>query len=107
MTEHMTERTIAPTLPNNELAPHSRSRIGAVWVSLAVFVTILLLLMIFVIQNSISIPINYFGAHSKISFGVAILLAAIAGSALTLLIGTARILQLKFMRKKNFGEDLN
>jgi uncharacterized integral membrane protein len=76
--------------------PSSRSRVGTVWISIAVFVLILLLLIIFILQNSMPVRIHYFGATGTMSFGVAMLLAAIVGATLTLLVGTARIVQLKY-----------
>lgn len=77
-----------------------RSKIGAVWVALAIFVFILILLIIFILQNSMTIQIHYFGAKGTLQFGVAMLIAAVAGSLLTLLIGSARIIQLKPRHKK-------
>jgi uncharacterized integral membrane protein len=81
-------------------SPAHHSKIGSLWVTLAFFVVILLLLLIFIIQNSASVKIKYLGASGHIGFGVAILLAAVLGSALTLLIGTARIVQLKVHNRR-------
>ena len=78
---------------------HSKS--GTVWVSLIVFVVLLIFLAIFLLQNSTKVKISYFGFHGNISFAVAMLLATIAGSVLTFLIGSIRILQLKSRRKKD------
>ena len=76
------------------------SRIGTAWATLAVFVVLLLLLAIFILQNSNKVRISFFGFHGDLSFGVGMLLAAVAGSILTLLIGSIRILQLKSRRSK-------
>ena len=75
------------------------SRLGRVWVSLAVFVIILIALLIFVAQNSMTVEIHYLGMKTKIGFGVAMLLSAAAGIVLTLLVGSARIIQLKVMNR--------
>jgi uncharacterized integral membrane protein len=77
----------------------SRSKIGTVWIALAAFVIILLLLLIFILQNSERVKIKYFGASGHIGFGVAMLLSAVAGAILTLLVGSARIIQLKLAGK--------
>ncbi len=79
--------------------PMDHSRVGATWIGLTVFTLILLLLLIFIIQNSASVKIHYFGASGAIGFGVAMLLAAVAGSIMTLLIGSIRIIQLKLSSK--------
>ncbi len=90
-------------LPTNTVqgSPSRRSRVGAVWISLLVFVFILLFLMIFVLQNGTSVRIHYLGTNGSVGFGVAILLSAVAGSILTLLVGSVRILQLKISNKKH------
>ncbi len=85
---------------NPQLDHPTRSKVGMTWVALAIFVLILLLLLIFILQNSSSIKIHYFGATGTVGFGVAMLLSAVAGSILTLLIGSARILQLKMSNRK-------
>jgi uncharacterized integral membrane protein len=77
------------------------SKVGRTWVALAVFVFLLLLLLVFILQNSSPVKIHYFGANGTVGFGVAMLLAAVAGSILTLLVGSARILQLKSSNKKH------
>jgi putative membrane protein len=79
--------------------PQNRSRVGATWVSLVVFLVILIALIIFILQNSKIVNIQYLGAHGSVSFGVAMLVAAVAGSVLTVLIGSVRILQLKLKNK--------
>jgi putative membrane protein len=73
-----------------------RSRVGLVWITLAAFVLILILLLIFILENSQTVHFKYLGAHANIGFGVAMLLAAVVGAVLTLLIGSVRIIQLKF-----------
>ncbi|MBC7581665.1 DUF1049 domain-containing protein [Aeromicrobium sp.] len=78
---------------------NDRSRVGATWMALTAFVSILLLLLIFVAQNSKAVKIQYLGTSGTLSFGVAMLLSAVAGSILTILVGSVRIIQLK-MRKK-------
>jgi uncharacterized integral membrane protein len=84
--------------PANQAKEHSR--VGTAWVSLLVFVLLLFLLAIFILQNSTKVQISFFGFHGNLSFGVGMLFAAIAGSVLTLLIGSIRILQLKARRRK-------
>ena len=79
--------------------PSERSKIGITWISLAIFVVVLLLLLIFIIQNSEPVRIKYFGVAGTLGFGVAMLLAAVVGSILTLLVGSARIIQLKSNRR--------
>jgi uncharacterized integral membrane protein len=87
------------TVANSDTHPKEHSRVGTAWVGLFVFTLIMLLLLIFIVQNSTSVRIHYFGASGTIGFGVALLLAAVAGSIMTLLIGSIRIVQLKLSSK--------
>ena len=89
----VSERVVAKT--------NNRSRVGTTWVALAAFVVILLLLAIFILQNSERVEIKFLGFKGGLAFGVAMLLSAITGSMLTLLVGSARILQLRSANKKH------
>jgi uncharacterized integral membrane protein len=94
------EIKVAPVITDTtNLAHDRRSRVGTTWVMLSAFVIILLLLLIFILQNSKSIKIHYLGLAGNIGFGVAMLLSAVVGSIMTLLVGSVRILQLKLSNK--------
>jgi uncharacterized integral membrane protein len=68
---------------------------GTVWFGAAAFAVILVLLLIFILQNSRTVQISYLGAHGHLPLGVALLLAAILGILLVIIPGTARIIQLR------------
>ena len=75
---------------------------GRLWITLAVATVLLILLIIFIAENSRSVTISFLGAHGHISLGLALLIAAVAGAAVTLLVGTARVLQLRReVRRRN------
>ncbi len=63
---------------------------------------ILILLLIFITQNPHAAQFTFLGAHWNLPLGVAILLAAVIGGLITVLAGTARILQLRRAAKKDF-----
>jgi uncharacterized integral membrane protein len=58
-------------------------------------IAFLALLVVFVAENSGSVEVSFFGAHTRISLALALLIAALVGAAVTLLVGSARILQLR------------
>ena len=72
-----------------------RTRTGGVWVGLALSAVVLLLLLVFILENGQRVDISYFGAHGHLPLGVALLLAAVAGALLLLIPGTVRIVQLR------------
>src|SRR5262245_48710966 len=72
----------------------TRTRAGSVWFAVILFAIVLLLLLIFILQNSQQVKISFFGAHGHVPQGVALLLAAVFGILLVALPGTARIIQL-------------
>ncbi len=78
-----------------------RSRMGGLWVAAVVFALVLLLLLIFVLQNGQSAEVSFLGAHGRLPMGVALLLAAIFGVLLVALPGTARILQLRLLSRRS------
>jgi uncharacterized integral membrane protein len=68
---------------------------GGVWVTLVVAAFVLLLLLIFILQNGQRSEVSFLGAHGTLPMGVALLLAAVFGVLLVALPGTARIIQLR------------
>ena len=78
-----------------------RTRIGGIWVAAALFAVLLLLLLIFILENSQSVSIGYFGAHGHLPLGVALLLAAVLGVLLVVIPGTARIIQLRITARRH------
>ena len=62
-----------------------QSRISATWVVLTLFAVVLLLLLVFILENSQSVDISYFGAHGHVPLGVALLLAAVLGTLLAVI----------------------
>ena len=68
------------------------TRAGALWTSLILGFLILIVLLIFVAQNTADTPFTFFNLHWNLPLGVAMLLAAIGGGFITFTIGTARIL---------------
>lgn len=81
-------RRIATRPPRSTVA-------GRVWVAIGIAVVVLVLLIIFIAENSADVTVAFLGAKGTLSLGLAMLIAAVAGVVITLLAGTARILQLR------------
>jgi uncharacterized integral membrane protein len=78
-----------------------RTRVGGVWVASALFAVVLLLLLIFILENGQRADISFFGAHGHLPLGVALLLAAVLGVLLVVIPGTGRIVQLRMVARRH------
>ena len=98
----------APPAAPPAAAPHplpqhrlKRTRTGGLWVAVGFFAVILLLLLIFILQNNTDVSVSYLGMHGHLPLGVALLLAAVCGVLLVVLAGTARIGQLRATARRH------
>jgi uncharacterized integral membrane protein len=73
--------------------PHTikQTRNNRLWIAMAVFGVILVLLLIFILENGRTVDIAYLGAHGHLPLGVALLFAAICGVLLGIFVGAARV----------------
>jgi uncharacterized integral membrane protein len=74
-------------------------------VAVAFFAVVLLLLLIFILQNPAEVSVSYLGAHGHLPLGVALLLAAVCGVLLVVLAGAARISQLRAVARRHRRAD--
>jgi uncharacterized integral membrane protein len=77
------------------------TRTASVWTSLTAGFLILIVLLVFITQNTESGQFAFLGWHWSLPLGVAMLLAAVSGGLITVLAGTARMYQLRRAAKKN------
>lgn len=92
-------KKVKPQMPADEAKKLTRA--GALWTALAGGFVVLVLLLVFIMQNTDTTTIHMFGWAWELPVGVALLLGAIAGGLLVFLVGTVRILQLRRAAKKN------
>lgn len=93
-----------PKDPQQPLAgserPAKHSRLGGIWIMLILGAVILVLLLVFILMNSQSVPIHLYGADVSAPLGVALLLAAVLGVLLVVVPGAGRIWQLRRATKR-------
>jgi putative membrane protein len=77
------------------------SRIGTARTAMIAGAVVLIVVLIFIIENAHAVTITFFGAHLRISLAVALLLAAVAGALIMAAAGTARITQLRMTMRRN------
>jgi lipopolysaccharide assembly protein A len=92
------QRPIQPTL--------RRSRIGTTRLALIASAVVLVLLLVFIVQNGHSVKVSYLGASGHMPLAVAMLFAAVAGALLLAIPGTARIVQLRRAARRQHRDDV-
>jgi uncharacterized integral membrane protein len=75
--------------------PVPRTRTGAAWVGVCAAIVVAVALIVFMLQNTHSVEISFLGMTTSTSLAMALLIAAVGGILLTLILGTARITQLR------------
>jgi uncharacterized integral membrane protein len=92
-----TAPTKATKAPRAEV---ERTRVGGLWVVLVLSALVLLLLLIFILQNDQRVQISFLGLDGNLPLGVALLLASVFGIMLVAIPGTGRILQLRHAARR-------
>jgi uncharacterized integral membrane protein len=77
------------------------TRTSALFKGLLAGSVVLVLLLVFILENTRRVSISYFGANWHMPLGVALLVAAVAGALIVGIVGTARILQLRRRVRRN------
>lgn len=75
--------------------PLRRSRTSGAWVAVVVAALLLVLLVVFIVQNTQDAHISFLWWDGDAPLSVALLVAAVIGIALTAVVGTMRIWQLR------------
>jgi uncharacterized integral membrane protein len=87
--------TGAQSATSGALPTLSRTRIAFAWWTLGFSVLLLVVVLIFTLQNLSPVSTRFFGAVWTIPLGLDLLLAALLGAGIAFLLGAARILQLR------------
>jgi uncharacterized integral membrane protein len=83
-----------------------RTKVSGVWIGLIAAAIVLILLIVFIAQNLDTVGLHFLGFYGKVSFGLALLVAAVAGVLVAAVPGTVRILQLRKALRRNVDRDV-
>jgi uncharacterized integral membrane protein len=75
--------------------PLRRSRTSGAWVAVVGFAVLLLLLVVFIAQNTQDAEVSFLGWQGHAPLAVSLLIAAVVGIVLAVVAGSLRILQLR------------
>jgi uncharacterized integral membrane protein len=82
------------------------TRASAVWVATGAALLLLILLIVFMLQNSTKVDVEFLGLTGTIPLGMALLIAAVGGGVLVAIAGAARVIQLRIgARRTRRGSD--
>ncbi|MCW2648486.1 MAG: hypothetical protein JWP07_4595 [Pseudonocardiales bacterium] len=81
-----------------------RTRVSGVWIGLITAAVVLVLLIIFIAQNTSRASIHFLGWSGHLSLGLLMLIATVCGLLIAALPGTIRILQLRRSLKRVAAE---
>ena len=71
------------------------TRASAAWVATGVALLLLILLIVFILQNSTKVDVHFLGMAGTIPLGMAQLIAAVGGGVVVAIAGVARVTQLR------------
>ncbi|HTZ45049.1 MAG TPA: lipopolysaccharide assembly protein LapA domain-containing protein [Jatrophihabitans sp.] len=91
----------APAPGFDERGRVKSGRISAVWVGLIGTAVFVILLIVFIAQNSHKASLHFLGWHGQFSLALTILLSAVVGMVLVAIPGSVRIAQLRRALRKN------
>jgi len=77
------------------------SRVSRAWVGLAIGLVILVLILVFILQNLGDVRLHYLGWDGRAPLGLALVFAAIGGALVVIALGTARIVQLRLGERRH------
>jgi uncharacterized integral membrane protein len=76
------------------------TRTGVVWWALGFSLLLLILVLVFVLQNLTNARTSFFGLTWTIPLGLDLLLAALLGGVIAFLLGAARMLQIRRVARR-------
>ncbi|MCO6008437.1 lipopolysaccharide assembly protein LapA domain-containing protein [Actinoallomurus purpureus] len=78
----------------------SASRTSVVWAGAWAVAIVLIAVIVFILQKTRSVQVSFFGLHGALPLAVGLLIAMVAGVVVTLVLGTARITQVRRLARR-------
>jgi uncharacterized integral membrane protein len=94
------EYETGPPLPGER-----QTRLSGAWTALVVGVLVLLVILIFILQNLQSVEVHFLFLQGNLPLAVALLFAMVLGAIVVLAFGAVRILQLRIVARRARRQD--
>ncbi|MGA3215908.1 MAG: lipopolysaccharide assembly protein LapA domain-containing protein [Acidimicrobiales bacterium] len=87
-------RSRAPSDPS-QVPPFTHTRASGFWAAVVGGLLVLVILIVFILENGQRARVSFLGAHGHLPQGVALLLAAVIGGLFVVIAAVVRILELR------------
>ena len=94
----------APASGHKELEV-PRTRTSSAWVAAAIGALVLLLMLVFILQNGDKVRLHFLWLDFSLPLGVALLLAGVFGALIVVLVGMGQMLQLRLVARRHRKDD--
>jgi uncharacterized integral membrane protein len=79
----------------------TRTRTGAAWFGICTAAVALVVLVVFMLQNTGSVEVTFLWMHGSVPLALALLVAGVGTAALAMAVGAARVGQLRRLARNN------
>jgi len=89
---------LPPATSERHRAP--RTRTSNAWVGICAAALLSIVLIVFMLQNTRSVEVKFLGLDGSLPLALALLIAAVGAAILTMVVGAARITQLRLLARR-------
>ena len=86
---------VAPPSETTGDAPPRHTRTGAAWFGICLAALVLVVLIVFMLQNTGTVEVTFLWMHGSLPLALALLVASVGAAIATMIVGAARITQLR------------
>jgi uncharacterized integral membrane protein len=86
--------------PDTGRLPRTRTRTSSAWFGICAAALLSIVLIVFMLQNTRSVQVNFLGMEGSLPLALALLVAAVGAAILTMVVGAARITQLRLLARR-------
>jgi uncharacterized integral membrane protein len=90
---------VAPPAASTKRVP--RTRTGATWFGLCAAALLSVVLIVFMLQNTRSVRVDFLWMNGSLPLALALLIAGVGAALLTMVVGVARIAQLRRLSRQH------
>ena len=89
-----------PATPAHETPAVPITRTSVAWIGVWTATILLVAFIVFILQNTRGVQVSFLWLHGTLPLAVGLLMAMVAGIVVTLVLGTARITQLRRLARR-------